>query len=97
MVTLCNAGYKVTFTKIGCTISHCSKTILWGSKCTRTGLWMTLLCPTLPLVTSIKLDIPPPTAIAANVDATSYAGEYVHYIYQALCSPPALMLVQALK
>jgi hypothetical protein len=43
--------------------------------------------------TSIKLDILSPTAIAANVDATSSAGEYARYIHQALCSPPAPMLL----
>jgi hypothetical protein len=53
--------------------------------------------PTPQSATSIKLDIPPPTAIAANVDATSSAGEYARYIHQALCYLPAPMLLQALK
>ena len=37
---LCNAGYKVEFTMIGCTITHRGRTIVCGKKCTRTGLWM---------------------------------------------------------
>ncbi len=52
IVTLCNAGCNVVFTKIGCTITYCGKIILCGSKCTRTGLWMIPLCPTPPLTTS---------------------------------------------
>jgi hypothetical protein len=38
-----------------------------------------------------------PTVIAANVDATSSAGENACYIHQALCSPPATTLIQVLK
>ncbi len=38
VVTLCNAGYNVAFTKIGCTIRYHGKIILCGSKCTQTGL-----------------------------------------------------------
>ncbi len=48
VVTLCNAGCNVIFTKIECTILYHGKLILCGSKCTRTGLWMIPLCPTLP-------------------------------------------------
>jgi hypothetical protein len=54
------------------------------------------LCPVVTSATSIKLDIPPPTAIAANVNATSSAGGYVRYIHQALCSPLEPTLMQAL-
>ncbi len=88
-VTLCNAGCNVAFTKIGCTITHCSNIILCSGKCTRTGLWMIPLCPMPLSATSINQAILPPTVIAANMDATISAGEYAHYINQALCSPPA--------
>jgi hypothetical protein len=40
VVTMCNAGCTVTFTKINCTISYHGCTIICGHKCTRTGLWM---------------------------------------------------------
>jgi hypothetical protein len=40
VVTMCNAGCTVTFTKINCTISHQGQTIICGNKCTHTGLWM---------------------------------------------------------
>jgi hypothetical protein len=50
-----------------------------------------------PLATSINLAIPPSTAIAANMDATSSAGEYERYFHQALCSPLVPTLMQALK
>jgi hypothetical protein len=46
---------------------------------------------------SINPAIPPPTVIAANMEATSSAGEYACYIHQALCSPPATTLIQAFK
>jgi hypothetical protein len=75
VMTLCNAGCNVAFTKIGCTITHCSKNILCSSKFTHTGLWMIPLCPTPPPTTSINLAIPPLTVIAANMDASSSAGE----------------------
>jgi hypothetical protein len=74
-----------------------AKIILCGSKCTRTGLWIIPLCPMPPLTASINPAIPPPTVIAANMDATSSSGEYAHRIHQALCSPPATTLEQALK
>ncbi len=38
VVTLCNAGCEVLFTKIGCTNTHRGCTILCGSKCMHTGL-----------------------------------------------------------
>jgi hypothetical protein len=95
--TLCNAGCNVVFTKIGCTITYCGKVILCGSKCTRTGLWMIPLCPTLPSSANNNLANLLPAVIAANVDTTSSVGEYAHYIHQALCSPPATTLIQALK
>ncbi len=99
IVTLCNAVCNVAFAKIGCTITYHGRIILCSSKCTRTGLWMTPLCPMLPLTTSINPAIPPPTVIAANLEATSSAGEYACYIHihQALISPPATTLIQALE
>jgi hypothetical protein len=71
--------------------------IMCGSKCTLNGLWMIPLCPTPPLTTSNNHANPLSTVIAANVDNTSSAGEYACYIDQALCSPPATTLIQALK
>jgi hypothetical protein len=81
-VNLCNVGCNATFTKIGCTITFCGKIILCGSKCTCTGLWMIPLCSTLPSIFSSNLAIPTPTIIAANVEATSSAGDYACYIHQ---------------
>jgi hypothetical protein len=40
VVTICNTGCDVLFTKIGCTITYRGRTIMCGNKCTRTGLWM---------------------------------------------------------
>jgi hypothetical protein len=40
VVTMCNAGYMVAFTKINCTIAYHGRTIICGHKCTCTGLWM---------------------------------------------------------
>jgi hypothetical protein len=97
IVTLCNAGCNVDFTKIGCPITYCGKVILCGSKCTRTGLWMIPLCPTPPSSANNNLVNLLPTVIAANVDTTSSTGEYARYIHQALCSPLATTLIQALK
>jgi hypothetical protein len=96
VITLMNAGCKVHFTKIGSRITHRGKTILCGSKCMRTGLWM------IPLTTSPAL-IPEqatanalPIAVAANINATSTAAEHARFIHQALCSPPAATLLRAL-
>jgi hypothetical protein len=73
------------------------KLILCGSKCTSTGLCTIPLCPTPPSSTNNNLANLLSTVIAANVDATSSAGEYARYIHQALCSPLATTLIQALK
>jgi hypothetical protein len=97
VVTLCNAGCNVIFTKIGCTIVYHGKVILCGSKCTRTGLWMIPLCPTPPSTANNSHTNMLPNVIAANVGATISVGEYARYIHQALCSPPATTLIQALK
>jgi hypothetical protein len=97
VVTLCNAGCNVVFTKIGCTITYRGKVILCGSKCTCTGLWMIPLCPTLPSAANKNPANLLPTVISANMDATSSTGEYARYIHQALCSPLATTLIQALK
>jgi hypothetical protein len=40
IMSLCNAGCTVHFTKIGCTIIYHGRTIVCGHKCTRTGLRM---------------------------------------------------------
>jgi len=86
VVTLCNAGCDVLLTKIGCTITHCGRTIMCGSKCMRKGLWMIPLQPgSQPTSTTT-----PPiaiTAMAANVAATSTAGDHAHFIHQAHAHP----------
>jgi hypothetical protein len=103
VVTMCNAGCTVTFTKINCTINYRGCTIICGHKCTHTGLWM------IPLRAHDSqaanppgsIDHTPPTAaptfaIATNVDATSSAAEYARYIHQFMCSPPSATLLRAL-
>jgi len=87
VVTLCNARCDVLFTKIGCTITHRGRTIMRGNKCTCSGLWI------IPLYAAIQptpTATPPRslTAMAANIAATSSAGDHARYIHQALCSPP---------
>ena len=46
VVTLCNAGCEITFTKYDATVKYKGETIMKGRKCTRTGLWMIALNPT---------------------------------------------------
>jgi hypothetical protein len=102
VVTMCNAGCTVTFTKINCTITYRGHTIICGHKCTHKGLWM------IPLRAHDSqaanppsaIDHTPPTAaptfaIAANVDATSSAAEYARYIHQFMCSPPSATPLRA--
>ena len=94
VVTMCNAGCTVTFTKINCTIVHHGRTIVCGHKCTKTGLWMVpLKCSdaqaTAPPAVANEHTHPtaePTMAIAANVDATSSAAEYARYIHQCMLS-----------
>jgi hypothetical protein len=93
VVPLCNTSCNVVFTKTGCTNKYRSKIILCGSKCTRTGLWMIPLYPTLPFTASNDKANTLPTVIVANVDATSSVGEYACYMHQALCSPPATTVI----
>jgi hypothetical protein len=107
VVTMCNAGCKVTFTKIGCSIEYRGRTIICGHKCTKTGLWMVPIQQGLPppaaslaSISKIENDVNPQarptTAMAANVEATSSAPEYARYVHQLLCSPPAATLLKAL-
>jgi len=104
VVTMCNAGCTVTFTKINCTIVYRGRTIICGHKCTKTGLWMVpLKCSdaqaTAPPAVSSEHTHPtaePTMAIAANVDATSSAAKYARYIHQCICSPPSATLLGAL-
>ncbi len=97
VVTMCNTGCTVTFTKIGCSIVNLGRTIVRGHKCTCTGLSM------VPLQqghtntsTSPATNSPATPAMAANVKATLSATEYARYINQLLCSPPTSTLIQAL-
>jgi hypothetical protein len=97
VVTLCNAGCSVIFTKTGCTIIYHGCTIICGQKCMQTGLWMIPLTShptTTP--TSKPTALHPTIAIATNVDATSSAAEYARYIHQLLCSASAATLLHAL-
>jgi hypothetical protein len=55
------------------------------------------LCPTPPLTANNNQANMLPAVIAANVDATSSAGEYAHHTHQALCSSPATTLIKVLK
>ena len=66
-----------------------------GNKCTRTGLWMIPLHADSQPTTTTN---PPQsiTAMAANIAATSLAGDHARYIHQALCSPTTPTLLSAL-
>jgi hypothetical protein len=57
------------------------------SKCMRTGLWMIPLQPGSQPINTIAPPMPF-TAMAANIAATSMAGDHARFIHQALCSPP---------
>jgi hypothetical protein len=71
VITMCNAGCTVTFSKIGCTIVYHGRTIVCGHKCTHTGLWMIPLTeittPPTPMPTTSPMSI----ELAVNIDATS--------------------------
>ena len=86
VVTLCNARCDVLLTKIGCTITHCGRTIMCGSKCMRKGLWM---IPLQPGSQQTSTTTPPIaiTAMAANVAATYTAGDHAHFIHQTHAHP----------
>ena len=45
VIKLCNAGCKVTCTKIKCMVKYRGRVVHTGSKCRRTGLWMIPLTP----------------------------------------------------
>ena len=92
---LCNVGWDLLFTKIGCTITHRGRTIMCRSrsKCMRTELWMIPLQPGSQPINTIAPPMPF-TAMAANVAATSMAGDHARFIHQALCSPPTPSLLR---
>jgi hypothetical protein len=83
VVTLCNAGCDIAFTKIECTISYRGRPVLCANKCIHTGSWMIPLTPT-PAPAAPPTVLPPgnlPTTIAANVDATLTAAKYARFVY----------------
>jgi hypothetical protein len=97
VVTMCNAGCTITFTKIGCTIVYHGQTIVCGHKSTRMGLWMIPLTPWSPTApTALSTINPPSIAMATNVNVTSLAAKYARYMHQLLCSPLATTLLHAL-
>ena len=59
VVVLCNAGCVVKFTKIGVTVKYRGRTVLTGSKCTRTGLWMVPLAKTTINTANLLCETPP--------------------------------------
>jgi hypothetical protein len=97
IVTMCNAGWTITFRKIGCTIVYCGQTIVCNHKCTQMGLWMIPLTPWSPTApTALSAINAPFIAVVANVNATSSSTKYAHYVHQLLCSPPVATLLHAL-
>jgi hypothetical protein len=62
----------------------------------RTGLWMIPLTTSPALIPEQATASALPIAIAANIDATSTAAEHARFIHQALCLPPAAILIRAL-
>ncbi len=65
VVTLYNAECEILFTKIGCTITLCGCTILCGSKCMCTELWMIPLVLSMPTRTTPTTAVPPSLPLAA--------------------------------
>jgi hypothetical protein len=97
VVTMCNAGYTITFTKIGCTIVYRGQTVVCGHKCTRTGLWTIPLTPWSPTApTALSAINLPSIATATNVGVTSSEAKYVHYMHQLLWFPLAATLLHTL-
>jgi hypothetical protein len=76
IVTMCNAGCTITFSKIGCTIMYRGKTIICGHKCTRTGLWMILFAEITTPPTSMPTTSPISIKLATNINTTSSATKY---------------------
>jgi hypothetical protein len=97
VVTMCNAGCTVTFSKIGCTIVYHGRTIVWGHKYTRTGQWMIPLAENTTPPTTMPTTSPISIKLAANVDTTSSTAKYAQYVHQLLCSPPAATCLLALN
>ncbi len=98
IVTMCNAGCTIIFTKIGCTIVYHGGAIVCGHKCIHTGLWIISLTGDLIInPTTAPTFSQPSTTLAANVTATSLAPEYARYVHPLLCSPPRATLLHALK
>ena len=98
--TLCNAGCHVHFAENECTISYKNNTIMCATKCDNTNMWM------IPLSTPQHI-IPPTNNHTHDVNNTvnncthfrntSTQHEYATFIHQALGSPPASTLLQALE
>ena len=107
VVKLCNAGCEVKFTKIDCQVKHLGRIILWGSKCTRTGLWMIKLTNTAKITpdnsntqqvqTANTLIQPMTEHIVNNVIPTSSKPIQAMYHHQTLGSPPVTTIVKAYR
>lgn len=102
--TLCNAGCQVHFSDNACKITHDNKTIMCATKCADTNMWM------IPLTMQQPAQQTPNTHPAAHTQPTTHGmhncthirntstqHEYAQFIHQALGSPPAATLLQALK
>ena len=113
VVTLCNAGCQVIFEKTACIVKYDGKTILCGTKCKRTGLWMLPLINNAPeyqhATTSSSLahnmtqlpsqyDLVTPTLQLMNsVHETTNKAELAEYLHQCLFSPTPATLIKAIK
>ena len=78
IITMCNAGCTITFTKINCTITYHGRIIICGHKYTQTGLWMVLITNSggNQATSHMPPTAAPTSAIATNVYATSSAAKY---------------------
>jgi hypothetical protein len=90
VVTLCNAGCRVTFDNIGVIVTHSGKIVMEGEKCTNTGLWMgpiTNKANSQEFTNYVANIAPTSTNIGnqqVNNNMTTYFGDKTYFIANAI-------------
>ena len=106
VVKLCEAGCEVSFTKwgIGVEVRYRGQTIIKGSKCTRTGLWMVPLSRPPDTTTSSRIEQKSTNKCnssneiyAGNLYKTSSQAELAMYHHQSLGGPQKKPYYKLLK
>ena len=90
VVTPCNAGYKVTFDKIGVVVSYRGIVVMEGKKWTKTGLWMVPITNKASPYIANKIENVTPSVENVGVNQQVHQSTKAHFGSETHCITNAI-------